>query len=217
MSLNLAVSIDDFFDPSTLIYNLAFVLNIDVSRIRIVEIVAEDTPVRGGRSLLQSSESSHTTITLEFGDPPVMNISTPEAPSVAEEVAMAGADDDSVDIMVCMYVCICVYVCVFMYKYNYIFVCICVRMYVNYFNFCCIQDHTVSMTNTSVDTNPLNEDPPEDALDFAEQFNVSAVEYTESVQLYEEMLAEVEEVNEVAETLVNLVRIASSIFIIAVC
>ncbi len=101
VSLNLAVSIDDFFDPTTLIYNLAFVLKIDVSRIRIVAIVAEDTAVRGRRSLLAASEYNHTTITLEFGEPPVVNISTPESPSVAEEVAMAGGDDDSVDLEVC--------------------------------------------------------------------------------------------------------------------
>ncbi len=99
VSLNLAVSIDDFFDPTALIYNLAFVLKIDVSRIRIVEIIAEDSPV-GKRSLLSADEFSQTSITFEFGDPPAMNISSPETPSVAEEVAMAGGDEESVDIEV---------------------------------------------------------------------------------------------------------------------
>lgn len=37
VSLNLDVSLDDFFDPNDLIDRLAFVLNIDRSTIRIVK------------------------------------------------------------------------------------------------------------------------------------------------------------------------------------
>ena len=37
VSLNLAVSIDDFFNVGELIHNLAFALRIDPSRIRVVE------------------------------------------------------------------------------------------------------------------------------------------------------------------------------------
>lgn len=37
VSLSLAVSIDDFFDVGVLIDNIAFVLNIDKSRIRVVK------------------------------------------------------------------------------------------------------------------------------------------------------------------------------------
>ena len=97
------MSIDDFFNPASLIQNLAYVLKIDPSRIRVVKIVAEDTTIQGAnkRSLLATNEYNHTTITLEFGDPPVMNISTPDPPSIADEVAMAGGDDDSVDLEVC--------------------------------------------------------------------------------------------------------------------
>ena len=99
VALNLAVSIDDFFNPGELIHNLAFVLRIDPSTIRIVEIVAEDSrPTRRRRNLLAVNEFNFTTITLEFGDPPALNISTPEAPSVADEIAMAGETNDSVDL-----------------------------------------------------------------------------------------------------------------------
>lgn len=37
VSLSLAVSVDDFFDIGDLINNIAFVLNIDRSRIRVVK------------------------------------------------------------------------------------------------------------------------------------------------------------------------------------
>ena len=100
VSLNLAVSIDDFFNPGALINNLAFVLRIDPSRIRIVRIIAEDTPLRKRRSLLTVDEFNLTTITLEFGEPPALNVSTPEPPSIATEIAMAGETDDSVDLEV---------------------------------------------------------------------------------------------------------------------
>ena len=49
-----------------------------------------------------ASSSSMTTITLEFGDPPDVNISQSVAPSVAQEIQMAGEDEDSVDIEVCL-------------------------------------------------------------------------------------------------------------------
>ena len=97
VSLNLAVSIDDFFSPGALINNLAFVLRIDPSRIRIVKIISEDTPLRRRRNLLAANEF---TITFEFGELPVLNVSTPEPPSVAMEIAMAGETNDSVDLAV---------------------------------------------------------------------------------------------------------------------
>ena len=41
-----------------------------------------------------------TTITLEFGDPPDVNVTQPSPPSVAEEIMMSGEVNDSVDIEV---------------------------------------------------------------------------------------------------------------------
>ena len=63
-------------------------------------IIAEDQPTRNRRSLLAVTETNQTTITLEFGDPPPLNVSTPEAPSVAQEINMAGETNDSVDLEV---------------------------------------------------------------------------------------------------------------------
>ena len=63
-------------------------------------IVAEDQPIRNRRSLLAVTETNQTTITLEFGNPPPLNVSTPEAPSVAQEINMAGETNDSVDLEV---------------------------------------------------------------------------------------------------------------------
>ena len=97
VSLNLAVSIDDFFNPGALINNLAFVLRIDPSQIRFVSIIAESAPLRRRRNLLTVDEFNITTVTLEIGNPPALNVSTPESPSVAMEIAMAGETIDSVD------------------------------------------------------------------------------------------------------------------------
>ena len=47
-----------------------------------------------------------TTVTLEFGNPPAVNISTPQPPTVAMEIANAGETNDSVDIEVCTCTCI---------------------------------------------------------------------------------------------------------------
>ncbi len=75
------------------------------------------------------------------------------------------------------------------------------------FTFLCSQDHTVSESDTPTPeaSNSLDEDPPADVLEFADEFNASVATYTESVQQYEEMVAEVEAINEVAEMLVNQV------------
>ena len=65
--------------------------------------MAEDS-FQGGRrrrrQIGSGAPSSMTTITLEFGDPPDVNISQPVAPSVAEEIQVAGEVNDSVDIEV---------------------------------------------------------------------------------------------------------------------
>ena len=63
-------------------------------------IVSEDTPVRVRRSLLAAGGFNHTSITLEFGSLPAPNITTPEPPTVSEEIAMAREINDSVDLEV---------------------------------------------------------------------------------------------------------------------
>ena len=66
----------------------------------VFRIVSEDTPVRVRRSLLAAGGINQTSITLEFGSPPASNITTPESPTVSEEIAMAREINDSVDLEV---------------------------------------------------------------------------------------------------------------------
>ena len=66
----------------------------------LCRIVSEDTPLRTRRSLLASSGLNQTSITLEFGNLPTPNITTPEPPTVSQEIAMAGETNDSVDLEV---------------------------------------------------------------------------------------------------------------------
>jgi hypothetical protein len=63
-------------------------------------IVSEDTAVRVRRSLLAAGGINQTSITLEFGSPLTPNITSPEPPSVSEEIAMAREINDSVDLEV---------------------------------------------------------------------------------------------------------------------
>ena len=96
VSLNLSVSIDDFF-TSYLINNLAFVLGIKPSSIRVVNVVAEDS--RRRRSLLAVNNSS--SIVLELGEPAEVNISQPITVGVEEQVEEEENGEDSVDSEVC--------------------------------------------------------------------------------------------------------------------
>ena len=68
VSLDVAVSLDDFFESDRFVEYLAFVLNIDLSMIRVVNVVSEDTPLQRRRRNLLSA--INTTIILEIGDPP---------------------------------------------------------------------------------------------------------------------------------------------------
>lgn len=73
---------------------------------RIVAEEVEEVSVARRKRQVDSSTnttSSVTTITLEFGDPPVVNISTPSAPSIAMDIQLAGEVNDSVDIEVSMF------------------------------------------------------------------------------------------------------------------
>ena len=62
--------------------------------------MAEDSGQRSRRSLLTSTSLNHTSITIEFGDPPALNITTQSPPSVAEEIDLAREMNDSVDLQV---------------------------------------------------------------------------------------------------------------------
>ena len=66
----------------------------------VFRIASEDTSVRVRRSLLAAGGINQTSITLEFGSPPAPNITTPESPTVSEEIAMAREINDSVDLEV---------------------------------------------------------------------------------------------------------------------
>ena len=68
VSLDIAVSLDDFFESDRFVEYLAFVLRIDISMIRVVNIVSEDTPLQRKRRNLLSSVNM--TISLEIGDTP---------------------------------------------------------------------------------------------------------------------------------------------------
>lgn len=66
----------------------------------MIRIVSEDTPVRVRRSLLAVGGFNLTSVTLEFGSLPAPNITSPEPPTVSEEIAMAREINDSVDLEV---------------------------------------------------------------------------------------------------------------------
>ena len=68
VSLDVAVSLDDFFESDRFVEYLAFVLRIDMSMIRVVDVVSEDTPLQRKRRNLQNTVNM--TVTLEIGDPP---------------------------------------------------------------------------------------------------------------------------------------------------
>ena len=102
ISFNLAVTIDDFF-TTYLINNLAFVLGIEPSHIRVVNVVAEDTP-RGRRSLLAVNSNS-STVVLELGEPAEPNITEPVIVMVGEQLPgkveeKNETSEDSVDVQV---------------------------------------------------------------------------------------------------------------------
>ena len=95
VSLTLAVSIDDFF-VQNLISNLAYILKINPSTIRVVQIIAESAPFTGKRSLLAVNDTS---LTLELGAPPPNTTAVPVTPSVDAQLATSGGQR-SVDVVV---------------------------------------------------------------------------------------------------------------------
>ena len=93
VSLDVAVSLDDFFESDRFVEYLAFVLKIDISMIRVVDVVSEDTPLQRKRRNLQNS--MNMTVTLEIGDPP-QNGSAVTIPPVADEFSQY--NNESVDL-----------------------------------------------------------------------------------------------------------------------
>lgn len=91
VSFSLAVGIDDFFDPESIVRNLAFVLRIPESMITLVSVIAEDSAIssRRRRGLLAVTSESLQMV-VEIGDPPAQNISQPETVSVSEQVDQDG-------------------------------------------------------------------------------------------------------------------------------
>ncbi len=96
ISLNVAVTVEEYF-INNLISNLAFTLNIDISRIRVVNIISEDS-ARRRRSV------SDNTVTIEFGDPPVTTVDSPSVSTAEQDWIESEGENDNVDMMVSLFV-----------------------------------------------------------------------------------------------------------------
>lgn len=94
VALNLAVSVDAFFDPRGILLNLAYVLRIDIRTIRLVNVIAEDSDMRRKRQAIEDA-SNDTMVVIEIGNPPE-NISTPDVVAVSDQVAKYS--NESVDL-----------------------------------------------------------------------------------------------------------------------
>ena len=93
VSFTLDVTIDDFF-TTYLIDNLALVLGIEPSTIRVVNVISENSP-RNRRSLL----AVDSTIVLELGEPAEPNITEPVYVTVGDQMDDdEEGETDSVDI-----------------------------------------------------------------------------------------------------------------------
>ena len=97
VSLAVAVSLDDFFESDRFVEYLAFVLKIDISMIRVVDIVSEDTALQRKRRNLQNS--MNMTLTLEIGNPPQnespSNIGSVRNDYTSDSVDLGGEEDVS--------------------------------------------------------------------------------------------------------------------------
>lgn len=94
VALNLAVSVDAFFDPRGILLNLAYVLRIDIRTIRLVNVIAEDSNMRRKRQAIEDA-SNDTMVVIEIGNLPE-NISTPDVVAVSDQVAKYS--NESVDL-----------------------------------------------------------------------------------------------------------------------
>ena len=94
ISLNVSATVEDYFITS-LINNLAFTLKIDISRIRVVNIVAEDSVTSRRRRAISSN-----TVTIEFGDPPEVNVDPPAVSTSEQDWIENDGENDNVDMEV---------------------------------------------------------------------------------------------------------------------
>lgn len=90
--------------------------------------MAEDSLPFRKRRQVGSATQTTTTVTLEFGEPPEVNISQPTAPSVAEEIQISGEVNDSVDIEVIpIYSCSSIVLILHTYVHTCGNMCLCVQ------------------------------------------------------------------------------------------
>ena len=78
LSFSLSVSLDQFFDPSQFLVNLVYVLNIDMSTIRIVNVVSENRRRR--------QSTSDKIVKIEVGESIKKTIDIPQTPSISEQI-----------------------------------------------------------------------------------------------------------------------------------
>ena len=91
LSFNLSVSLEQFFDPAQFLNNLVAVLNIDLSTIRVVNVIAES------RRRKRQSDSV-TILKVEIGDPPATEIDVPQTPSSEDQFESNGLNEfNSID------------------------------------------------------------------------------------------------------------------------
>ena len=153
--------------------------------------MAEDSFRRRRRQVGSATPPSMTTITLEFGDPPDVNISQPTAPSVAMEIEMAGEVNDSVDIEVSIHP-------------------LPPSLPTQPTSF----THSPSPfppkvelepTNQTLSENPLNQDPPQSLSEYIAALNASVMEYVDMVEVYQLQANLTMAANEIGEAVVNAV------------
>ena len=217
VSFNLAVTVDDFF-TTNLINNLAFVLGIEPSHIRVVEVVAAGP--RGRRSLLAVNSNS-STVVLELGEPAKLNITEPVTVMVEEQLfgeveeeveEEEETSEDSVDVQVredggissCMYINV---------NSDSTLMCEYTRiMYQHFFTVTIQYTHCLLfLTQTPVSAtvpsaNPLNDDTPADEISFAAEYNSSAALYADALQTYINEVAKQNNITMVTDKLITLVQ-----------
>ena len=78
LSFTLSVSLEQFFDPFQFLSNLAHVLNIDMSTIRIVNVISESRRKR--------QSTTDQVLTVEVGESPEETIDVPQTSSISEQI-----------------------------------------------------------------------------------------------------------------------------------
>eukprot|EP00117_Sycon_ciliatum_P037364 scpid335/ scgid27970/ Fibrocystin-L; Polycystic kidney and hepatic disease 1-like protein 1 len=100
LSFNVQVSLDDFFDPQHIVTNIAGALGVDLSTVRLVDVVSESSGgvVVSGRK--RRATASRRVVTLEVGSQAAVNRTDPPTPTIAEQIADGNVDAamDDVDL-----------------------------------------------------------------------------------------------------------------------